>query len=30
MQIETEKIFIDAWDSWIFNVIITIDDKHSC
>ena len=27
MQIETEKIFIDAWDSWIFNVIITIDDN---
>ena len=27
MQIETEKIFIDAWYSWIFNVIITIDDN---
>ena len=27
MKIETEKIFIEAWDSWIFNVIITIDDN---
>lgn len=26
MKIETEKIFIKSWDSWIFNVRITIDD----